>query len=185
MRTPLTILVALLIVSAGIGIYIILVGGFTDTEVRILVTSGVLNVYTVLMMPSLFHARGSRYSYLTRFATASTSITLVMILLLIWGSESTGGTISFLKSLISFAVLAVASNHCLVLLIARPRKLVVRISQKTTIVIIALVATFLVLAIWNEGITGPLLRAFLALAVLGALGSVATPILFKATESDS
>ena len=185
MRTALIILVALLVISAGIGIYIILLGDFTDTEVRILATSGVLSVYTVLMMPSLFHARGSRYSYLTRFATASTSITLVMILLLIWGSESTGGTISFLKSLISFAVLAIASNHCLVLLIARPRKLLVRISQKTTIVIIALVATFLVLAIWNEGITGPLLRAFLALVVLGTLGSVATPVLFKATESDS
>ena len=185
MRTALIILVALLIVSAGIGIYIILVGGFTDTEVRILVTSGVLSVYTVLMMPSLFHARGSRYSYLIRFATASTSITLIMILWLIWRSESTGGMISFLKSLTSFAVLSVATNHCLVLLIARPRKLVVRISQRATIFIIALMATFLILAIWNEGITGPLLRAFLALAVLGALGSVATPILFKATESDS
>ena len=184
MRTALIILVALLFTRAGVGIYIILVGAFTDTEVRILATFGVLSAYTVLMMPSLFHARGSRYSYLTRFATASTSITLVMILLLIWRSESPGGTISFLKSLISFAVLAVATNHCLVLLIARPKKLVVRISQRSTIVIIALMATFLILGIWNEGISGPLLRAFLALAVLGALGSVATPILFRATESD-
>ena len=183
MRTALIILVALLIISAGIGIYIILVGAFTDTEVRILATFGVLSVYTVLMMPSLFHVRRSRYSYLTRLATASTSITLVMILLLIWRSESTGSTISFLKSLISFAVLAIASNHCLVLLIARPRKLLVRISQKTTIVIIALVATFRVLASWNEGITGPLLRAFLAVGVAGAVGSGAGPNGFKARES--
>ena len=185
MRTALIILVALLVISAGIGIYIISVGAFTDSEVRILATFGVVSVYTILMMPSLFHVRGNRYSYLTRLATVSTSITLVMILWLIWRSESTGGTISFLKSFTSFAVLAIATNHCLVLLIARPRKLVVRISQRTTIFIIALMATFLILGIWNEGITGPLLRAFLALAVLGALGSVATPILFKATESDS
>ena len=182
MRTALIILVALLVISAGIGIYIILVGAFTDTEVRILATFGVLSAYTVLMMPSLFHVRGSSYSNLTRLATASTSITLVMILLLIWSSESTVSTISFLKSLTSFAVLAVATNHCLVLLIARPRRLAVRISQRSTIVIIALMATFLILGIWNEGISGPLLRAFLALAVLGALGTVATPILLRATE---
>ncbi|SVE34999.1 uncharacterized protein METZ01_LOCUS487853, partial [marine metagenome] len=51
MRTALIILVALLIVSAAIGITVILVGSFGDTEVRILATSGVLSGYTALMMP--------------------------------------------------------------------------------------------------------------------------------------
>ena len=85
MRIALIILVALLIISAAIGVSVILMGSFGDTEVRVLATSGVLSSYTVLMMPSLFHIEGGRYSHLTRLAVPATSITLVLILLLIWG----------------------------------------------------------------------------------------------------
>ena len=116
MRIALIILVALLIISAAIGVSVILMGSFGDTEVRVLATSGVLSSYTVLMMPSLFHIEGGRYSHLTRLAVTATSITLVLILLLIWGVGPIGEEPLF-RVLASVAVLAVATNHSLVLLI--------------------------------------------------------------------
>ena len=181
MRTALIILVALLIVSAAISISVILVGSFDDTELRILATSGVLSGYTALMMPSLVHIEGGRNSLLTRFAITSTSVTLIMILLLIWGGDPIGE--AFFKGLASVAVLAIATNHALVLLITKSTKVIVRIFQRATISIIALVAAFFLLAIWNGGMAEPLLRVFLTLAILDALGSIATPILVRSTRS--
>ena len=110
MRTALIILVALLIVSATISIAVILVGSFDDTELSILATSGVLSGYTALMMPSLVHIEGGRNSLLTRFAITSTSVTLIMVLLLIWGGDPIEGE-AYLKGLASVAVLAIATNH--------------------------------------------------------------------------
>ena len=182
MRIALIALVALLIISAAIGISIILLGAFTDTEIRILASSGALSVYTALMMPSLFHLKGNKYPYLTRLTAASTSITLIMFLLLIWESGPIEGTFSFIKILASVTVLAIATNHCLVLLIVRPNKLIVRMFQNATIVVIALMAIFFILGIWNNDMIEALLRVFLTLAVLDALGSIATPLLYKATR---
>ena len=182
MRIALMILVALLIISAAIGVSVILMGSFGDTEVRVLATSGVLSSYTVLMMPSLFHIEGGRYSHLTRLAVTATSITLVLILLLIWGVGPIGEEPLF-RVLASVAVLSVATNHSLVLLITRSAKLIVQISQRATIAVIASVAAFFMFAIWNDGMEEPFLRVFLALAVLDALGSIATPILVRSTRS--
>ena len=182
MRIALMILVALLIISAAIGVSVILMGSFGDTEVRVLATSGVLSSYTVLMMPSLFHIEGGRYSHLTLLAVTATSITLVLILLLIWGVGPIGEEPLF-RVLASVAVLAVATNHSLVLLITRSAKLIVQISQRAPIAVIAAVAAFFMFAIWNDGMAEPYLRVFLALAVLDALGSIATPILVRSTRS--
>jgi len=41
------------------------------------------------------------------------------------------------------------------------------------------------LAIWNGGMAEPLLRVFLTLAILDALGSIATPILVRSTRSET
>jgi len=184
MRTALIILVALLIVSAAISIAVILVGSFDDTELSILATSGVLSGYTALMMPSLVHIESGGNSLLTRFAITSTSVTLIMVLLLIWGGDPVEGE-AYLKGLASVAVLAIATNHALVLLITKSTKVIVRIFQRATIWIIALVSAFFLLAIWNGGMAEPLLRVFLTLAILDALGSIATPILVRSTRSET
>jgi hypothetical protein len=105
-----------------------------------------------------------------------------MILLLIWGGNPIEGEV-FLKGLASVAVLAIATNHALVLLITKSTKVIVRISQRATIGIIALVSAFFLLAIWNGGMAEPFLRVFLTLAILDALGSIATPILVRSTRS--
>ena len=54
-RMALAILIASLFVSALIGITIILIGRFDETEMRILATAGTLAGFSVLSLPSLFH----------------------------------------------------------------------------------------------------------------------------------
>ncbi len=178
MRAALVILISLLVISAVIGIIVILLGSFDETEIRILFTCGVLSAYTALMTPSLFHIGRGRYTYLTRMAITSTSTALVMLLFLVWGGEPIKGE-SYFRSLVSLGVLAVATNHSLVLLITRSTKLIVKVVQQTTIIIIVLVTIFFLVAIWNDGLPEPLLRIFFALVVLDALGSMATPVLVK------
>ena len=178
MRAALVILISLLVISAVIGIIVILLGSFDETEIRILITCGVLSAYTALMTPSLFHMGRRRYPYLTRTAITSTSIALAMLLFLIWGGEPMRGELYF-RILASLGVLAVATNHSLVLLITRSAKMIVKIFQQTTVTIIVLVTIFFLFAIWNDGLPEPLLRVFFALVVLDALGSIATPVLVK------
>ena len=101
-----------------------------------------------------------------------------MLLFLVWGGEPIKGE-SYFRSLVSLGVLAVATNHSLVLLITRSTKLIVKVVQQTTIIIIILVTIFFLVAIWNDGLPEPLLRVFFALVVLDALGSMATPVLVK------
>ena len=182
MRTALVILISLLIIIAAIGIVVILLGSFDETEIRILITCGVLSAYTALLTPSLFHMGRGRYTYLTRTAITSTSIALVMLLFLIWVGEPIREGELYLRILASLGILAVATNHSLVLLITRSAKLIVKIFQKTTVTIIVLVTILFLIAIWNNGLPEPLLRIFFALVVLDALGSIATPVLVKSVR---
>ena len=85
----------------------------------------------------------------------------------------------YFRILASLGVLAVATNHSLVLLITRSAKMIVKIFQQTTVTIIVLVTIFFLIAIWNDGLPEPLLRVFFVLVVLDALGSIATPVLVK------
>ena len=178
MRVALIILISLLIISAIIGIAVILLGTFDETEIRILITCGVLCAYTALMTPSLFHIGRGRYPCLTKTAMTTTSITLVMVLFLVWGEGPIKGDFYF-RILATLGVVAVSTNHSLVLLITRSTKLIVKVFQQTTVSIIVLVTIFFLVAIWNDGLPEPLLRVFFVLVVLDALGSIATPILFK------
>ena len=182
MRAALVILISLLIISAVIGIVVILVGSFDETEIKVLSTCGVLCAYTALMTPSLFHIGRRRYTKLTRIAITSTSIALVMLLYLIWGGEGQRGGESYFRILASLGVLAVATSHSLILLITRSTKLIVKIFQQATVGIIVLVTIFFLVAIWNDGLPEPLLRLFFALVVLDALGSITTPVLVKSVR---
>ena len=182
MRAALVILILLLIISAVIGIVVILVGSFDETEIKVLITCGVLCAYTALMTPSLFHIGQGRYSNLTRIAISSTSTALVMLLYLVWGREGQIGGESYFRFLASLGVLSVATSHALILLITRSTKLIVKVFQQATVSIVVLVTIFFLVAIWNDGLPEPLLRVFFALVVLDALGSIATPVVVKSVR---
>ena len=178
MWAALIILISLLIVSAIICIVVILIGSFDETEIKILVTCGALSAYTALMTPSLFHIGRRRYIYLTKTAITTTSFALVMVLFLVWAEGPIKGDLYF-RILATLGVLAVSTNHSLVLLMTRSTKLIVKLLQRTTVSIIVSLTIFVLAAIWNGGLPEQFLRVVFVLVVLDALGSIATPILFK------
>ncbi len=64
MRTALAVVMGSLVVSALIGIAIILAGSFGETQGRLLATTGALAASSLMALPSLLHLERGRYSHL-------------------------------------------------------------------------------------------------------------------------
>ena len=177
-RLALSALVLSLVASAMIGITIIILGDFSETEMRVLATAGTLAGYSILSLPSFFHMERARYTYLTLLAIPTSLAFLVMILLLIWSENIlfwvTEGT--FWKTLGSAGVIAFAANHSLLMLIVTPSKALISLFQWATVLIIATVGTLIVIAIWTEEMP---MRLLAALIVLDVLGTISIPILAR------
>ena len=173
-------LVLSLVVSAVIGIVIILIGDFDETEIRILATAATLAGFSILSLPSLFHLERGRYAYLTRVGISTSLIFFAMVLLIIWSGE--GHSEWFGKTLGTVGVLAFATNHALLMLIASPAKILISLLQWATILIIVIVAGLILIAIWTEEMPEMMMRLFGTLGVLDALGTITVPILVRATR---
>ena len=61
MRMALTVVMGSLVVSALIGIVIILTGSFGETQGRLLATTGALAASSLMALPSLLHLERGRY----------------------------------------------------------------------------------------------------------------------------
>ena len=181
-RLALATLVISLVGSALIGITIILVGDFDETEMRVLATAGSLAVFSILSLPSLFHLERARYTYLTWVGISASLALFAMVLLMIWSGSVIGGE-AFLKTLASVGVVALATNHICLMLIATPTRFFISICQRATILIIGTVGVLILIAIWTEDMPEPMMRLFGALAVLDALGTVSVPILVRLSKS--
>ena len=74
-----------LVGSAMIGITIILVGDFEETEMRVLATTATLSGFSILSLPSLFHLERARYKYLVRMGISASLALFAVVLFVIWG----------------------------------------------------------------------------------------------------
>jgi len=164
--------------SALIGITIILVGDFDETEMRVLATAGTLAGFSILSLPSLFHLERARYTYLTWVGISASLALFAMVLLVIWSGSVIGGE-AFLKTLASVGVVAFATNHILLMLIATPTKIFISLCQWATTLIITTVGVIILIAIWTEEMPETMMRLFGALGVLDALGTITVPILVR------
>ena len=164
--------------SALIGITIILTGDFDKTEINVLATAAALAAFSILSLPSLFHLERTRYAYLTWVGILSSIALLAMVLLVIWGVNIFNGE-AFGKTLGSVGVVAFATNHALLMLIAAPRKILISLCQWATTLIIATVGALILIAIWAEEMPETMMRPFGALGILDALGTITVPILVR------
>ena len=114
--------------SALIGVTIILVGDFDETEIRVLATAGTLAGFSILSLPSLFHLERTRYTYLTWVGISASLVLFAMVLLVIWSGNVIGGE-AFLKTLASVGVVVFATDHTLLMLIATPAKILISLFQ--------------------------------------------------------
>ena len=177
-RLALAVLAFSLVSSALIGITIILLGDFDETEMRVLATAGSVAGFSILALPSLFHFERARYTYLTWLGISSTLALFTMVLLGIWSWNDLGGE-TFYKTLASVGVTAFATNHALLLLIPTTTKILISLCQWATILIITIVCVMILGIIWTEEMPDIMMRLFGALGVLDALGTVLVPILVK------
>lgn len=181
-RLALVVLAFSLAVSALIGITIILVGDFDETEIRVLATAGTLAGFSILSLPSLFHLERVSHKFLAWAGISSSLLLFAMVLSVIWSTDIIGGE-TFGKILVSIGVTAFAINHILLMLIATPEKIFVSVCQWLTVGVISIVGVLILSAIWWGGAPEMMMRLFGALGVLDALGTVAVPILVRISRS--
>ena len=181
-RLALSALAISLACSALIGITIILVGDFDETELRVLATAGTVAGFSILSLPSLFHLERAHYAYLTWSGISASLVLFAMVLLVIWNADILVGE-AFLKSMASVGVMAFATNHILLMLIATPAKIHIALCQWVTTLLIATVGVLILIAIWTEEMPEEMMRLFGVLVVLDALGTITVPILVRMSRS--
>ena len=181
-RLALAILISSIIISALTGIVIVLIGDFDETEVKVLATAGSSAAFSILSFPSLFHLERKRYFYLTRLGINASLISLGMTIFAIWGPDISNGEI-YGQTLGSAMVFAFFINHALLMLIAQPKKSVIRACQLITIFVIITVGVMALIGIWANDLPEIMLRILATLIILDALGTISVPIFIKISRS--
>ena len=177
-RIALTTMLASLVISAAIGIIIVLKGDFGDTEGRLLGTTLSLAVFTVLAIPSTVQLGRGKFPILSRFGIGTSVVAFFLIVAAIW-SDGTFESVLLTKFMVTFGVTAFASNHTALLLLVSRATTLIRITLIPTIIVLVIIAVMLTISVWVENMPNELARSVTALAILDVLGSLAVPMLSK------
>ena len=177
-RIALTTMLASLVISAAIGIIIVLKGDFGDTEGRLLGTTLSLAVFTVLAIPSTVQLGRGKFPILSRFGIGTSVVAFFLIVAAIW-SDGTFESVLLTKFMVTFGVTAFASNHTALLLLVSRATTLIRITLIPTIIVLVIIAVMLTISVWVENMPNELARSLTALAILDVLGSLAVPMLSK------
>jgi hypothetical protein len=177
-RLALFTLVSCLIASAVIGIMIVLIGDFGETQIKILGTVSALAAFSLISLPSLFNLEKRRYRLIARPGIIMALVFFLMILIIIWGSQDFGNEI-FGKLTFTAGVVAVGFNHVLLLFIAQTNSRIILFFRKLTALIIFGVASILIGTIWSEEMPDALFRGLITLVILDVLGTISLPVLSR------
>ncbi len=174
-------IVCSLVISAIVGIFVILLGDFDETEIKILLTSGSLAGLSILSLPSLFHLERNQYMTLSRIGIVAAIAGFSAIQLVIWSEGNFAGQI-FWKAVATNGVLAFSTNHMLSLFMAKVQETLVVMSRWVTILAIATVAIFIVYVIWANEVPEQAIRIFGSVVIIDALGTIAFPIIVRLSK---
>ena len=177
-RIALTTMLFSLVISAGIGIIIVLKGDFGDTEGKLLGTTLSLAIFTVLAIPSTVQLGRGKFVLLARFGMGTSVIAFSLIVAAIW-SDGTFESALLTKFMMTFGVIAFASNHTALLLLVSRSTTLIWITLISTIIVLAIIAAMLTISVWVENMPNELARSLTALAILDVLGSLGVPMLSK------
>ena len=168
-----TILVSL-IISAGIGIVVLLIGEFGDTEQNLLLTTLVVGGFSLTGLAAVC---APRIWWLVALRPLGGGISLVglgLSVAIIWGL--TDGSELLEKTLISSIVLAVTLAHISLLGIYRTRNPLVQRWQLGAMLAAATLSALIMLAIWEyleADDRGMYIRVVGVVAILDVLGTIA------------
>ena len=167
-----------LVGSALIGIGIILKGDFGDTEGKLLGTTITLGLFTVLAIPGTIQLGRNRYYALAGTAVVSAILAFLLMVVAIW-SDGSFGSEYLNKVMVTVAVVAFASNHVALLLIATSTLRVIRVILMATFASIGVISFTLIISMWTEELPDALGRLLAVFAILDVIGSLAVPMFSK------
>ena len=177
-RVALLALLAALAMNALIGIIIVLKGDFGDTEGKLLGTTFGLALFTVLAIPSTVQLGRGRFYALSGFGISVSVIAFILAVSAIW-SDGAFEDVFLTKLMVTFGVMAFASNHAALLLLASATPKVIKVTLFATITMLVVIAVALITSVWLEDLPKEIARPLTVFAILDVLGSMAVPMLSK------
>src|SRR5690606_11632176 len=183
-RIFLIILIASVAVSAAIGIGVLLLGNFGGIEIRVLMTTMVVTIVSVLGLAcgAYIEVRGGRQ--LPYAGIALSVIAGLMSFLIIWNVLDDNEI--FIKSFLTATLLATACSHLSRLALARLDR---RFSwtRISAVICVALLCAILLFILWFEptGESDLIYRTLGVLGILLAAITVVTPVLHKLSFDQS
>lgn len=166
---------------AGMGIWVLVFGNYGEMEGRILATTALTGLFSLLCLAFLTQA-GKKYQWFALAGVVNSVAALICGLILVWFNYNDfDHFVSVWRWFFVFGVLGVSMAHqsLLLLLVDKPKLKVVLVF---TLSVIALVAGMFIYSLF---VVSPMYlpenywRIVGALVILDVLGTVATPILAK------
>ncbi|MEL7123697.1 MAG: hypothetical protein AAFO07_29915 [Bacteroidota bacterium] len=167
-------LILALSISALIGILIFILGDFNDLQIRILLSTLSVGAFSLTgFCCSLIYNR-EELQLLSIVGMLASSFALLLCVFTIWGEPNMD---EFWKLLFISITLAIAFAHVSLMLLVRPKSVIVKYLLYATILFIILVSIFLIsLVVVDEFENEVGWRILGVFGILDALGTVVTPI---------
>ncbi|MGD9630891.1 MAG: hypothetical protein AB7V18_16760 [Pyrinomonadaceae bacterium] len=182
-RLFLVTLVLSVVVSAAIGIVVILIGNFGEFETKVLLTTLTITVTSILGLACGAYLETGRGRMLPSAGIVLAIVSAVMWIILIWQMRIENDT--YIKSLMSATLFAASCSHISLLSLARLERKFIWSRYVAHIAIWALTA-FLLYFIWTNGnIDEDLMgRVIGVLGIIIAALTVITPVFHKLSSSE-
>ncbi|MCU1442289.1 MAG: putative hydrolase or acyltransferase of alpha/beta superfamily [Cryobacterium sp.] len=178
-RVAVIAIIVSLSLAALVGIFALLFGTFTEVQGRIMLTTLLIGVVSVLALCDLA-GLDRAFRWLSFVGLAAAAVTLVAGLLLIWMDWNTGGDTEILWKTLGIAgTAAVSAAHAsLLLLLGRRTNPVVRIGLWVTLALIVVVFGLIAALILTDGDVGSegYARLLGTVAILDVLGTIIVPV---------
>ena len=171
------VLIFALVLSAGAGIVVLLIGSWGEYEEKVLLTTGSLGMYSIFALScSLLYDRG-RYKAFALAGPLVSALGYLLMLVLIWGERDSVEVLWKYEGSLGIAAFTLA-HSCLLLLLV-PRHALVRWLLSLTLFFNACFALLCIIILLTEydGENDFWYRLIGIFAILGVLGAILTPLI--------
>src|SRR5215204_5898654 len=177
-------LIASVVLSAVIGIGVVLFGDFGQTEVRVLMTTLTVTITSILGLACGAYFETGRGRLLPSAGIALSLAAALMSFLIIWDVLDDSET--FIKSFVSVTLLAAACSHLSLLLLARLDRRFVW-SRTASFICVGLLTAVLIFITWlQEPVSDETTARILGvLSILVASLTVMTPVFHKLSNAET
>ena len=176
-RISLLTLIISLSISALLAIFFLLSGHSDTLEIRLLLTTLVIGLYSMTGLGSSILYERKQYVPFTLLGIVSSIVAALVTIGLIWEVINGGSAWKIIGTL---SIIALAVTHCSLLLLLHVSNKTVSLLRLVTLLMIAIVSAMLILEVVSGASQGSFyIRVLDSIAVLDVLGTVVVPIANK------